>query len=116
MCVYLTPDVSFSNILLARSWLSPLGCHTETLPSSRSKGLSNGGVEQDGGTTGGVGGDEEDGIVGDNGSRRGGGQGIGSEGWGERMGGGDAGVGERGGGRDGGGGLEDRVGGDLEIG
>lgn len=53
-------------MLRAWSWLNPLGCHTEALPTSRSIGLSSGGTGADGGMTGG--GD----IIGHRGGGRGG--------------------------------------------
>lgn len=53
MCVALTPAFAFSMILRAWSWLNPLGCHTEALPTSRSIGLSSGGIGAAGGMTGG---------------------------------------------------------------
>ena len=87
------------------SWLSPLGSHTEALPTSRSIEFSNGG--EDGDMT----------SRGDNLGDNGGGrecevkEGVRSEetfncreGWGE----GETRVGESGGGRDGGGGLEEK--------
>ena len=62
VCVCPTPSVSFSIILGAWSWPSPLGCHTEALPTRRSIGLSNdGGVGEMDGTTG-VGGGGNEGV------------------------------------------------------
>jgi len=128
VCVCLTPAISFSIILVVWSWLSPFGCHTETLATSRSIGLSNGGVGGDRGITGvggggGAGGDEGeedgDGFVGNNGPGRGVKEGVSSEETGvcrESRGAGDSGVGERGVGRDRGGGLWGRGGGTEERG
>lgn len=109
MCVGLTPAVALSIILAVWSWLNPLGCHTEALPTSQSIGRSSGGVGEDGGMTG------EGDIVGDNGGGR---EGVKEEvrseeavGWRVSSGEGATRVGERGGGRDEGAGLEERGGG-----
>lgn len=93
-------------ILRAWSWLNPLGCHTEALPTSRSIGLSSGGIGADGGMT--EGGD----IIGHRGGGREGVQeGVRSEevaGWSVSRGEGAVWIGESGGGRDVEGGLEER--------
>lgn len=102
----LTPNGAFSIILVVWSWLNPLGCHTETLPTSWSIRLSNGGVGEDGRMTGGGN------TVGESGGGEGRGrEDAGSEevaGWRVRRGDGDTKVGERGGGRDAGGWLVER--------
>lgn len=101
-------------ILRAWSWLNPLGCHTEALPTSRSIGLSSGGMGADGGMIGG----------GDSTGHRGGGRGGVQDGvrpeeavgWSVSRGEGAVWIGESGGGRDVGGGLEERGMRGLDIG